>query len=479
MRSRNTLLLIAGLVLATPAFAQSSQKNTDRSDKSTVDAIPQPGKVQPARPGEEGAKRYADEAILFPEPLPMPEEFASDEQKLVLPSDSITRDGDRAASTALRFGEEFLEGAVGDLTIGGEDHEHPPMTANFGSLNYVSCPECFPNRMNVHLSIQWPNGNWSGASGALIDSRHVITAGHCVFSHDNGGWASRIIVTPGRDGGSAPYGTSEMETVMSWTGWTNNEDSEHDIALVRLARPVGALTGWFGYGYTSSSSWFESPWWYNNSYPGSPYSQVDMYQEAGDFDTLPNSYEARRRKAGIPGQSGSGSYKFIGSSRYVYAVTSHNFWNWFYGTDMDSVRLTSSKYGHVVDFINARTHNSPDLVPLDVNAGGTYFPRGGYVTGVNYLTHNYSSAGRNGNVPVKVYLSTNDNISQYDTLLQSHSFNWNFGSKSSVRVNVGSVYLPSNLTPGWYYLGVITQPSDAENSNNDTDGQDAVRIYVY
>ncbi|MEQ8768854.1 MAG: trypsin-like serine protease [Planctomycetota bacterium] len=481
MTSRTMSLLIVSLLATSSAFAQKAQPS--QTGENRVDATTQEGPVVPAQPGaDEGPLRYQTQELLFPEPLPLPDEYASIEKKEMQPSAAVTKDGLLRSATGLKDGAELVPGGLGDLTMMSIDPEHSHGdfdTQDFGGLSAVSCSQCFPYAMNVHLSIQWPDGNWSGASGALIDSRHVLTAGHCVYSHDNGGWARRIITTPGRDGSFAPYGTSEMETVMSWSAWTNNEDFEHDIAVIRLARPVGALTGWFGYGYTSSSSWFESPSWNLGSYPGSPYSQVDMYFQAGDFDTLPNSYEARRRTPGIPGQSGSAAYKFIGSGRYAYAVTSHNFWNWFHGTDLDSVRLTSNKFVHVNDFISARTHNTPDLLPLDVNAGGTYFPRGGYITGVNYLTHNYSKVGRSGTVNTRVYLSTNDNISSSDTLVQSHYFNWSFGSKSSVRVNASSVYVPTNLSPGWYYLGVIVQDSDAELGNNDSDGQDAVRVYIY
>ena len=48
---------------------------------------------------------------------------------------------------------------------------------------------------------------WIG-SGWMVDNFHVITAGHCVYLHDHGGWASSIEVIPGMDGSTYPVGNA-------------------------------------------------------------------------------------------------------------------------------------------------------------------------------------------------------------------------------------------------------------------------------
>ena len=49
--------------------------------------------------------------------------------------------------------------------------------------------------------------------------------------------------------GREPYGRAYATQLHSWTNWTNNRDFDHDIGLIDLARPVGGITGWHGYGF--------------------------------------------------------------------------------------------------------------------------------------------------------------------------------------------------------------------------------------
>lgn len=98
--------------------------------------------------------------------------------------------------------------------------------------------------------------------------------------------------------------------------------------------------------------------------------------------------------------------------------------------------------------------------------------------GMTYLVHNYSTQSYNDRVSVEVYLSTNDIISEADTLLQRHSFTHSFSPKSRVRVHLDQPPPLPTLNKRTYYIGVRLKLTDAVSSNNYSSGQDAAAAHV-
>lgn len=93
------------------------------------------------------------------------------------------------------------------------------------------------------------NSRWIG-TGWLISPRTVITAGHCVFMHDHGGWAKSIEVVPGLNDAARPYKSGATNNLRSVLGWTQSKNRNYDygaIILPQSYRP-GATTGVFGFG---------------------------------------------------------------------------------------------------------------------------------------------------------------------------------------------------------------------------------------
>ena len=351
--------------------------------------------------------------------------------------------------------------------IGNEEQVLP---RNFTDLSLVSNQEDYPWSVNVKLYMQFASG-WYVGSGTLIDSMHVLTAGHCVYY--NGSWATEIIVAPAYENGASPYGTATSVELHSWTGWTSSANWDDDMGVIDLDRPVGALTGWHGYGYDNNWSFFSGNTFHNPGYPAaSPYDGQLMYYWYGNFDESPASgtlSQVKFNKQSYGGQSGSGAYHIDLGNRYVYAELSNGTSSW-----TRDVCITPTKFGNIGDFIVADTPATFDLIPLDVNTAPPTAITGTQLSAMDYVVHNYSSATWSGTVTAKVYLSTNDNISTADTLIQTHYYAHSFSPKSSLHVAVPTPpTIPAGTTAGNYWIGVILDISDNDTLNNDSDGQDA------
>ena len=416
-------------------------------------------------------------------PLPFPES-----------SESTTTVGQGfAISYDLRTGQETLHGSTAESsaesgqTDGGlgaitewlaeNDVDGENLARGFTNLTRVNDPEVFPYCVNVKLFMDF-NGHHYVASGVLIDSMHVLTAGHCVYSHDSGevGWANSIRVVPAYENGAKPFGEANAAELHSWTGWTSDESYSHDIGVIDLDRPVGALTGWNGYGYNTSESFFLNNTFYNPGYPAeSPYTGEYMYEWHGDFDyAIPLNNQIGIWQDGYGGQSGSGAYYTSGGSRTVYAVLSNG------GSGFENfVRLNEEKFEDIRDsFIPADVPATPDLIPLTVSASDSV-DSGSVLGSLSYLVHNYSSNSWSGTVNVDVYLSTDDYITTSDLLIGSHNLTRTISAKGTTTVNVSSLpTIPADVATGNYKIGIIITTPDANTSNNDTITWDVEPIYV-
>lgn len=198
----------------------------------------------------------------------------------------------------------------------------------------------YPWRTNAKIYMTFPdNSVWQG-SCTLIAGKYALTAGHCVYSAANGGWAKRIQVIPGLSGSWQPYGSAYVTRMRTYTGWTVSGNNQYDMALVTLDRSIGNTTGWFGYGYwsnltgvTGNLSAYDAD--INSTYQKYRYGTIypDTNVIYYYFDTM-------------PGSSGGGVYRMIGSDRYVMGDN-----NWQYGTVNMGVRITSGRFTDIKNWI--------------------------------------------------------------------------------------------------------------------------------
>lgn len=391
-------------------------------------------------------------------------------------------------------------GVYGDY--GGEDG-----IRTFGNLSHVVNTTARPQNVKLVIRFDKPGFNlWVTCSGSMIDAETVLTAGHCLFRHDNWGRAEEVWVYPAWDGVGGdtnpppavinPYGFAHSPDATQFqasTGWTKSElNLDEDIGVIRVTRAVGMLTGWFGTGTGGDCTLIKSRTYFNASYPGEDcdgggplHNGRDMYFWSGQIDSCPDN----QLQVDVPGTclngwwqgtSGSGVYFLNNGSRTVHAVASHR--------DGDaphtwgrSCRIWEDWFNFMNNvYIPASRGASFDLQALDVNVAPAAVNSGDTFTQADFLAANPTNGTENGTWDFKVYLSSDENITASDTLLSTMSFDRNFAAMSSVRVSMHpNVTIPVNTPTGTYWVGVILDSAtDGDDSNNATHGWDATRITV-
>lgn len=514
---RPALLMVAMLLAAPGAAVRAAERATggpagpgaQPAEVEQIQAVEHPRK-EGISAGHPADRLEADDATLkalpahlipIPADTPAPplnptlgpQELAAQEERRRLPRsvremvtfDLATRTERRRPASSALTGETRW-------TRGGSSERDPDerlfQVDNYGPLGNINPTSGLAPR-HVKIKMQWIDVDGvmrsSSCSGTLIDPKHVLTAGHCVFAWDDGqghdieDWAVSVTVFPGYETGEAPWGSAVASQLHSWTGWTEDEDYDSDIAVIDLNEPIGAITGWRGLGTTSDCDYFEGASWTKYSYPGEIYSGELMYLQAGTYDGCETNaggwygelvdYDTAPYK----GQSGSSGIR----DGVAWAVTSHSICAVECGGR--DVRINHGKFDDIVAWLDADTPSAFDLVALDANHADDSVAAGSAVVGFNFLVCNYSDASYNGSVGYDVYLSTNTTISTSDIYVSSGGFNWNAAPLARARINVPSPVVPFDVPPGNYFMGVVVDfPADGNSGNNSTSSEECVPITV-
>ena len=400
----------------------------------------------------------------------------------------------KASTLSLRGGSTPLVGGgsgAAALSSSPEGGAPRPGSRNMSGLFPVSNPDTYPFSANAKLwlDLDGDGSADSQCSGALIDPMHVITAGHCLYGkghHGWEGWIAGVEVVPAWDTGSGPWDGARALQLHSWSGWTSSASWDHDLGVIDLDRPVGALSGWLGYRSRNSCGYYtDNNDWRHVGYPGeSPFNGQVQYFQTGSFDDCDtllgiwygNNVSFERDTPG--GLSGAAAYRPHVScpSCWVSGVVSTGAVD--QALTLDAL-INDDKYGDIGALISSDTPSIFDLVPMEVRTGSSLYA-GGTLTSLSYLVHNYSSVAWSGSGLVDVWLSNDSDITTSDTYLQRHVFQADIGPKESVWVSVDNLpEISVNTATGDYWIGVIiSSVTDPSYGNNDSDGPDAARLEV-
>ncbi len=341
----------------------------------------------------------------------------------------------------------------------------------FTGLDLVADTTAWPYRATCKIFLHISDGQAKEATGVLIDAKTILTAGHVVNAPGGLSWSTIDRVIPAYNNGATPFTETGAYQLYSWTAWTDGDDYDHDMGVIVLHEPLGALTGWLGYGSNADCGFFTGDTFYSPGYPyvDAPYNGCCMYERYGSFDWC----DERLCFSNDPfhGLSGSGARH---SNDVVYAINASG----GIGYGSCYTWLTSSKFTDIGDIIAAHTPSSVDLIPLDTDIAPGVVAAGDTLDSMSFVAHNYSSASWSGTVSFDIRLSYNDVISDVDLLLSSRSFTYDFGPKNGVRVDVYPPSIPASVAVGDYYVGVILNIADHDMGNNATNFAQAAPLTV-
>jgi V8-like Glu-specific endopeptidase len=162
------------------------------------------------------------------------------------------------------------------------------------------------------------NSKWIG-TGWLVAPRTVITAGHCVYMHDQGGWPKSIEVIPGLNDASRPYGSGVGTSFRSVNGWVQSKNRDYDYGAIILPtnyRP-GDQTGYFGYA-VKDDNYLKAATLNLSGYPGDKggNQQWFMALQTKSVSSRVITYDIDT----VGGQSGAPVWIKIGNDRYCVGI---------------------------------------------------------------------------------------------------------------------------------------------------------------
>lgn len=171
------------------------------------------------------------------------------------------------------------------------------------SLAPVPANAPFPFTAIVQIVATFPNGEVDTGSGVMVDSYHVLTAGHMVYQYHDGGFATSIVATPEMSGPGQPFGQASAtieRTPLEWQYFSRTHSGElvgndsFDYGLITLNWPIGNETHWMSFGYDNNGHTFAPGTRFETAgYPATNgYSGRRLYDSAGPINGLSRSGNA-------------------------------------------------------------------------------------------------------------------------------------------------------------------------------------------
>jgi glutamyl endopeptidase len=99
--------------------------------------------------------------------------------------------------------------------------------------------------LHAQITVKFQNKTYGG-SGALVGPHHLLTCAHNIFKQKKKMWATDITVCPALNERNEPFGEVKVTKIYTFNQYTQNNDSDYDLALLVLEKSIGKYTGWAG-----------------------------------------------------------------------------------------------------------------------------------------------------------------------------------------------------------------------------------------
>lgn len=175
----------------------------------------------------------------------------------------------------------------------------------------------YPWRTIVKIKMRFGLSNYV-CSGAMISTYHVLTAAHCIYDSEEGGWADSVSVAPGMYNSYKPYGESAGVLLHAANGWIEYESYQHDWGIIQISKPLGDQTGWMGRSI-KNDSYFSGLNLKTTGYPGDLDDGEIMYHTTGSIDYVTETNIFHYADS-AGGQSGSPLWSTESSEHYILGV---------------------------------------------------------------------------------------------------------------------------------------------------------------
>ena len=287
---------------------------------------------------------------------------------------------------------------------------------------------------------------------------HCLTAGHCVYRKEYGGWADKVEVIPALDNDYAPFYIARATLIKANEGWIESTMPEYDWACLTLDRQVGNFTGWMGRYTTDDFDWYKGTF-HCAGYPTDRDFGLSLYYDS-DLGRDANEFFHWYYMDTFNGQSGMPIWTRNGNTRQIVAL---------HIADADStgsnvgIRLNREKLAQLEQWLmeDPPPPSFPDLVD-DGPKWSSFSPdtvvRGFDPFKIKHIIRNIGTA-KSAPVTIAYYASIDEKIEPGSDILVGTIQIPSLSPFNTTDVEWSGVF-PKNTASGDYYIGWIIDPNN-------------------